>query len=391
MSRPLDNEYMAHALRLARRAWYTTLPNPRVGCVLVKQGEVVGEGWHEYAGEAHAEVNALKQAGERARGATAYVTLEPCAHHGRTGPCSQALVEAGVSRVVVAMRDPNPLVAGRGLAQLREAGIEVEEQVLGDRAEALNPGFIRRMRGGRPLVRVKIAASLDGRTAMASGESKWITGAEARRDVHLLRAASGAVLTAVGTALADDPSLNVRLDANDGDPRIAAALKRREPPLRVVLDSHLRLSPGARMLSLAGETLVFHALDGGEAARAEALSRAGACLISAPGEDGQVDLAAVLSELARREVNEVLVEAGATLNGRLLQAGLVDELLIYFAPHLMGDAARPMFHLPELRNMAQRLELEIVDTRAVGRDWRIRAVPRTSAGSTGESAPQGRT
>ena len=379
---------MTRALGLARQGWYTTMPNPRVGCVLAQDAAIVGEGYHERAGQAHAEVQALAQAGARARGATAYVTLEPCAHHGRTGPCSQALIEAGVRRVVVAMRDPNPLVAGRGLQLLREAGVEVEEGMLGAQAEALNPGFILRMREGRPFVTVKIAASLDGRTAMADGESKWITGAEARRDVHLLRAASGAVMTAIGTVEADDPNLNVRLDAVAGDARVALAGKRREPPLRVVLDSHLRISPRARMLSLPGETLVFCALDSNESERAEALTEAGARVISMPGDDGQVDLPAVLTELARREVNDVLVEAGATLNGALLESGLVDELLLYFAPHLMGDAARPMFHLPEVHNMAQRLELDILDTRCVGRDWRIRARP-VLAGSAGSKIGQG--
>lgn len=356
-----DHRYMGRALELARRGLYTTDPNPRVGCVLVRDGEVVGEGWHHQAGGPHAEVFALRAAGERARGATAYVSLEPCSHHGRTPPCSEALIAAGVARVVAAMEDPNDRVAGKGLARLREAGVAVQSGLMAEAAEALNPGFVARMRHGRPWVRCKLAASLDGRTAMASGESRWITGEAARRDVHRWRARSSAVLTGIGTALADDPRLDARMVEAPRQPR------------RVVLDSTLRLPPRATLLQEGAPPLVFTC--GGESAAAEALRAAGAELVEVPAAGGRMDLHAVLGELARRECNEVLVEAGAELSGALLQAGLVDELLLYLAPVLMGDAARGLFRLPGLDTMAQRLELEILDVRPVGRDWRMTARP----------------
>lgn len=359
-----DHRYMARALQLARRGLYTTDPNPRVGCVLVRDGEVVGEGWHRRAGEPHAEIHALRAAGERARGATVYVTLEPCAHHGRTPPCSEALVEAGVARVVAAMRDPNPQVAGKGLQRLEAAGIGTETGVLEAEAAALNPGFIRRMQRGRPWVRCKLAMSLDGRTAMRSGESRWITGDAARADVHRLRARSSAIVTGAGTVLADDPSLTARLPEDDGPV---------EQPLRVVLDTHLAMPPTARMLSLPGQTLVLTASDAG-GPRAE-LEAAGAEVRVMPARDGQLDLEAVLDELGRREINEVLFETGAVLAGAVLRAGLIDELIVYMAPHLMGDEARGLFHLPGLSRMDQRIALEIRDIRSVGRDWRITAVP----------------
>ncbi len=359
-----DYQYMARALRLARRGLYTTDPNPRVGCVIVRDGTIVGEGWHERAGELHAEIHALRAAGERARGATVHVTLEPCAHHGRTPPCADALVEAGVARVVAAMQDPNPQVAGQGLARLAAAGIETEIGVMAGEAEALNPGFVMRMRQDRPWVRCKLAMSLDGRTAMASGESRWITGEAARRDVHRLRARSSAILTGIGTVAADDPSLTVRLaDLPEDGWR---------QPLRVVVDSGLRMSPHARMLSLPGETLVATRSEDQDSIAA--LAVAGAEVVRLPAADGRVDLAALLALLAEREVNEVMVEAGPTLNGALLAAGLVDEIVVYMAPHLMGSDARDLFHLP-LAAMSERVDLEIRDIRAVGRDWRITARP----------------
>ncbi len=356
-----DYRHMARALTLARRGLYSTDPNPRVGCVLVREGEIVGEGWHERAGEAHAEIYALRQAGERARGATAYVTLEPCCHHGRTPPCSTALLDAGVARVVAAMADPNPRVAGQGLAQLREAGVVVTCGLLEAEARALNPGFILRMATGRPLVRLKLAMSLDGRTALASGESQWLTGAPARQDVQRLRARSSAILTGIGTLLADDPGLNVRLpDA----PR---------QPLRVILDSALRTPPTAKTLQLPGTVLIFTAVtDSGLHAPLQA---AGAHLIVTPCAGPGLDLHAVMAELARRECNEIHIECGPTLAGALLQAHLVDELLLYMAPILLGDQARALFRLPELMQMQERHELEIVETRAVGRDWRLRLRP----------------
>ncbi|MEJ2481478.1 MAG: bifunctional diaminohydroxyphosphoribosylaminopyrimidine deaminase/5-amino-6-(5-phosphoribosylamino)uracil reductase RibD, partial [Acidihalobacter sp.] len=317
-----DSAHMARALQLARRGLYTTHPNPRVGCVVVRDGEVVGEGWHERTGEPHAEVHALRAAGEGARGAIAYVTLEPCSHYGRTPPCSDALLEAGVARVVVAMRDPNPRVAGQGLARLAAAGVETASGLMEAEARALNPGFISRMERGRPWVRVKSAMSLDGRTAMASGESQWITGAEARADVQRWRAQADAVLTGSGTVLGDDPSLNVRLAAADlgieGDVR---------QPLRVVLDTKLSTPPGARMFGLPGKVLLFAAE--GAVARRGALEASGAEICEVPADESGLDLEAMLRELGAREINEVHVEAGARLSGALITAGLVDELVLY--------------------------------------------------------------
>ncbi len=367
-----DHRYMAHALRLAKRGLYTTDPNPRVGCVLVKNDEIVGEGWHRRAGEPHAERLALTAAGDGAAGATAYVTLEPCAHHGRTPPCAEALIKAGVSRVVAAVVDPNPLVAGKGVAMLREAGIEAEAGLLADAAEALNSGFFKRMREGVPLVRCKLAMSLDGRTAMANGESQWITGEDARRDVQRLRARSSAILTGVGTVMADDPSMNVRLafDELEGVERPQHVRQ----PLRVVMDTRLRISPRAKMLELPGETLIIC----GEGAPAETeaeLRAAGADVERLPQLGGRIDLAATLRALAAREVNEVLIESGATLAGQALQAGLVDELLVYIAPHLMGHEARELVSLPGLSQMLDRLHLQYRDVRMVGGDLRLTLVP----------------
>ncbi len=355
-----DYQFMARALRIARHGLYSTDPNPRVGCVLVRDGEIVGEGWHERAGEPHAEIHALAQAGERACGATAYVTLEPCCHHGRTPPCTDALVAAGVARVAAAMVDPNPKVGGEGLARLAAEGIAVESGLMQAEAEALNPGFIMRMRHGRPFVRCKLAMSLDGRTAMANGESKWITSEAARHDVHHLRARSSAIMTGVGTVLADDPALTVRLDG-----------ERIRQPLRVVLDTQLRTPPQARLLDEPGRTLIVTASQ--NQVLRDGLTRNNVDVVTLLEQDDGLDLPAVMSYLATQQINEVLLEAGATLNGAMLRAGLIDELVIYMAPHLMGDAARGLFHLPGLGSMAQRIELEIMDIRAVGKDWRITA------------------
>jgi diaminohydroxyphosphoribosylaminopyrimidine deaminase/5-amino-6-(5-phosphoribosylamino)uracil reductase len=357
---------MARALQLAAHGLYTTDPNPRVGCVLVNDGEVVGEGWHQRAGGPHAEIVALQQAGERARGASCYVTLEPCSHHGRTPPCAEALIAAGVSEVVVAMQDPNPVVSGSGLAALCEAGIEVRTGLMEVQARALNPGFCRRMIEARPLVRLKLAMSLDGRTAMASGESQWITGAEARRDVQRLRARSSAIVTGIGTVLVDDPSMTVRREQIRDYPD--GALRQ---PLRVVVDPHLSTPVDARILQGVGDLLVATAAD--DPAQAGILQQAGAEVVVLPGSLDTVDLNALMVELGRREVNEVLVETGAVLSGAMLRAGLIDELVVYMAPVLMGDAARGLFHLPGLELMADRLQLEINDIRAVGKDWRINA------------------
>jgi diaminohydroxyphosphoribosylaminopyrimidine deaminase/5-amino-6-(5-phosphoribosylamino)uracil reductase len=359
---PDDRRHMARALELARQGLYTTHPNPRVGCVVVRDGQVVGEGWHRRAGEPHAEIHALAAAGDRARGATAYITLEPCCHHGRTPPCSEALIAAGVKRVVVAMQDPNPQVAGGGLAALRASGIETAYGLLEAEARALNRGFISRMTRGRPWVRIKAGMSLDGRIAAANGESRWITGEAAREDVHRLRAEAGAVISGIGTVLADDPSLNVRLPGEW------------DPPLRVVLDTQLRMPELARMLGLPGRTLVLTA-EAEDSSAWKALTRSGAELHRLPAVNGQLDLAAVLALLGRLQVNELLVEAGPTLSGALLQAGLTDELVLYFSPCLLGDHARGLVHLPGLNTLAQRLPLQIDEVRAIGQDWRIMARP----------------
>ncbi|MDL4863144.1 bifunctional diaminohydroxyphosphoribosylaminopyrimidine deaminase/5-amino-6-(5-phosphoribosylamino)uracil reductase RibD [Halomonas elongata] len=374
MSPTPPESWMARALRLARHGLYTSAPNPRVGCVLVKEGRVIGEGWHERAGEPHAEIHALRNAGEAARGATAYVTLEPCSHQGRTGPCAVALVEAGVARVVVAMRDPNPQVAGRGIERLRQAGIEVEEGVLEAEAHALNSGFIARMARGRPFVRMKMAMSLDGRTAMRSGESQWITGPCARREVQRLRARSSVVMTGVESVIFDNSRLTVRAEQLELDNAEAIASRQ---PLRVVVDSRLRLPLAAACLREPGRTLVA-TVDGYDDEHREKLEQAGAEVVVLPAEEGgRVDLEALLSYLAsHEEANEVLLETGATLAGAMLDTGLVDEMQLFVAPTLLGGEARPLFELPGLTRMDEQRPLDIRDIRAVGNDWRIIAVPR---------------
>ncbi|MBA1444482.1 MAG: bifunctional diaminohydroxyphosphoribosylaminopyrimidine deaminase/5-amino-6-(5-phosphoribosylamino)uracil reductase RibD [Chromatiales bacterium] len=370
MSSGSDHDYMARAIRLAERGRYTTHPNPRVGCVLVKGDEIVGEGYHRRAGEPHAERNAIAMAGARAMGSTAYVTLEPCCHHGRTPPCTEGLIEAGVTRVVAAMEDPNPQVAGKGLAQLQQAGITAEVGLMRLQAEALNPGFIKRMRYGKPFVRCKLAMSLDGRTAMASGESKWITSSAARHDVHLLRARSSAILTGISTVLADDASMNVRLTSQelglDGDLQTPH-------PVRVVLDPRLEMSPAAKMLALPGKTLVLGS--DGYPQQIAALEAAGAEVVLLPPRDDVLDLTAVMAQLTARELHEVMLESGAVLAGAMLEQQLIDELVIYVAPHIMGDGARGLFHLPGLKKMEDRLELDITDLRQVGEEIRITARP----------------
>ena len=365
-----DHGHMGRALRLAEHGLYTTEPNPRVGCVLVRDGAVVGEGWHERAGEPHAEVLALRAAGPRAAGATAYVTLEPCAHHGRTPPCADALAAAGVTRVVVAMEDPNPLVRGAGLARLRSAGVTVECGLLEAPARALNPGFVMRMTHGRPYVRAKLGMSLDARTAMASGESRWITGPEARRDVQRLRARSAAILTGIGTVLADDPSLTVRA-ADLGEPPPPGGWRQ---PLRVVLDPRLSTPPSARMLTVPGRTLIATCCPDEEVP--EAIIDGTAEVIRFPGHSDGIDLLPLLHYLAQEEeVNEMLLEAGATLSGSMLRAGLVDELVLYVAPKILGSDARGLFRLPGLERMEEAVGLEILEVRAIGNDWRVTARP----------------
>ncbi len=369
-----DHQYMARALQLARRGLYTTDPNPRVGCVLVRDGAVVGEGFHARAGTPHAERHALAQAGERARGATAYVTLEPCSHTGRTGPCADALIDAGATRVVAAMEDPNPLVAGQGLQRLADAGIATAVGLLEAEARALNPGFVSRMTRQRPYIRIKIAASVDGRTAMANGESQWITGPAAREDVQRLRARSSAVITGVGTVLADRPSYTVR-------PRQWRLAEYRQhaadddwvrQPLRVILDRTLRTPPDVPVVSALGHCLLV----AGEQhpGRQNALESAGAEVMLLPASGSGIDLQQLLIELNRRECNEVLVECGATLAGAFVREGLFDEILVYMAPTLLGSSARPLLGLPQLASMSEKVALKWQDVRHVGDDLRLTLV-----------------
>ncbi len=359
----VDHEMMARALRLAELGLNSTTPNPRVGCVIVNNGQIVGEGWHRRAGEEHAEVHALRAAAGWARGATAYVTLEPCSHHGRTPPCSDALLTAGIGRVVAAMADPNPLVAGQGLASLRAAGVLAEEGLLAVEARELNIGFVARMSRARPWLRMKVAASLDGKTALKNGVSQWLTSADARQDGHRWRARACAMLTGIGTVRHDDPQLNVRgLEGLASDSR---------QPLKVVVDSRLELPLDARLLRGGGGVLLAAAVAG--STRIAALERVGAEVLLLPGPDGRVDLVALLAELARRGINEVHAEAGFHLSGALLAAGLVDELLLYLAPCLVGDAARGMFDLPALQSLAGKRSLLIRDLRSLGPDLRLLA------------------
>lgn len=366
----LDAHYMARAIELARKGLYTTHPNPRVGCVIVRDGQVVGEGWHVRAGEPHAEVHALRAAGELARGATAYVTLEPCSHHGRTPPCAEGLVTAGVARVVAAMQDPNPEVAGRGLKRLTDAGIDVRCGVLETQARALNQGFLKRMEHGLPFVRVKLAMSLDGRTAMASGESQWITGPAARSAVQRLRAEASVVITGADTVLADGARLTVRADELGLDAEQTALVMSR-PPLRVLIDGRLRVPLDAPFFK-AGPALVATCIP-----PAEQYRTGPECLVI-PGENGQVDLRQLLVALAARGVNEVLVEAGPRLAGAFAEQGLVDEYQIFIAAKFLGSTARPLLELP-LTRMSEATELKIIDMRAVGDDWRVTAIPVPSA------------
>ncbi len=352
----VDHGMMARALQLAERGLWTTSPNPRVGCVLVRDGEIVGEGWHEKAGEPHAEVHALRAAGDKAKGATAYVTLEPCSHHGRTPPCAEALLAAGVSRVVAAMTDPNPLVSGQGLVLLQAAGIETASGLLENEARELNIGFVSRMTRGRPWLRLKAAASLDGKTALNNGVSQWITGPDARRDGHAWRARACAILTGIGTVRDDDPSLTVRDVATT------------RQPLRVVVDSRLEISPTARILQ--GEpVLIVGAVENAE--KMALLRSTGHFVEILNNGADKVDLKALLDMLAQRGINEVHAEAGFKLNGSLLREGLVDELLLYLAPCLIGHDASGLFNLPELTTLDGKKALKIRDLRQLGEDIRL--------------------
>ena len=365
-----DERYMARALELARRGRFTTTPNPNVGCVIVRAGEIVGEGWHQRAGEPHAEVHALRMAGERAKGATAYVTLEPCSHHGRTPPCCDALIAAGVTRVVAAMQDPNPQVAGRGLYRLQQAGIDVSHGVMINDAEALNRGFLKRMRTGFPWIQLKLGASLDGRTAMASGESQWITSAAARRDVQRLRAQSSAILSTSATVLADNPSLTVRWNELSADVRAQLDENQLRQPVRVVIDSQQRVTPQHSLIDQPGETWLMRSEPDRQTWPASVTQ------IAVPQRGEQLDLVAMMMLLGQRQINSVWVEAGASLAGALLQAGLVDELIVYMAPKLLGNAARGLCELPGLEQLTDAPALNFSDVRRVGEDLRLTLTPR---------------
>ena len=358
-----DHQFMARTLQLARRGIATSHPNPRVGCILVKNNEIIAEGWHEKAGLAHAEIVALKQAGKNAQGATAYVTLEPCSHYGRTPPCVDAMIEAGIAEVFIAMQDPNPLVAGQGIKKLTDAGIRVQSGLLQDEAMELNRGFVKRMTSGLPWVTVKLAASLDGRTAMESGESQWITGPQARADVQRLRAASSAILTGSGTVLADDPSLTVRLEGAN------------RQPLRVVLDSYLSIPDSAKIFNDGEPLLIATATDENDD-RYQQLKGQGIDVRSFPAGTGRVDTLSLLKCLARDYAcNDVLVEAGSVVCGNFLENRLVDELVLYLAPVIMGSSAKGIFDLPGLDTMSQRIHMSVCDVRAVGKDWRFTVQP----------------
>ena len=357
-----DELYMARALKLAARGRFTTHPNPNVGCVIVKDGQIVGEGFHYRAGEPHAEVHALRMAGEKAQGATAYVTLEPCSHHGRTPPCCEALIAAGVSRVVAAMQDPNPQVAGRGLYRLQQEGVDVSHGLMMNEAEALNKGFLKRMRTGFPWIQLKMGASLDGRTAMASGESQWITSPQARRDVQRLRAQNHAILTSSATVLADDPALTVRWDELNADTQALYPQEKLRQPLRIVIDSQNRVTPQHRIVEQAGETLFARTRED------ERQWPENVRTLLVPEHNGRLDLVVLMMLLGKQQINSIWVEAGSTLAGALLEAGLVDELIIYIAPKLLGSDARGLCVLPGLEKLEQAPHFKFNEIRHVGPD-----------------------
>ena len=351
-----DHAYMSQALQLAEKGLYTTSPNPRVGCVIVRDGKIAGSGWHVQTGQPHAEINALSIAGGSAQGATVYLTLEPCSHYGRTHPCAEALIKAKVAKVIIAMQDPNPLVAGKGTSLLKQSGINVQIGLMGEWAKDLNVGFVSRMTNNRPWVRMKIAASLDGKTALNNGVSQWITGEAARHDGHRFRARSCAVLTGIGTVLEDDPQLSVRF------------IETPRQPLRIIIDSRLKIPTTAKILRGEGE-LIFTATDNKE--RISALKEVGARPIILPNEKGKIDLVGLMQILADFEINELLIEAGNRLSGAFIREGLVDELIIYLAPHLIGNRAMGMLQLPELTDLSEKYNLKIKDLRMVGEDIRI--------------------
>lgn len=353
-----DYAFMAEAIKLAEKGLYTTSPNPRVGCVIVKNHQIIGRGWHEKAGQPHAEINALAQAATEAKNSTTYVTLEPCCHHGRTPPCTDALIKAGITKLIIAMQDPNPLIAGKGIQQLKKAGIEVQYGLLEAQANQLNIGFVSRMTRQRPWITVKIASSLDGKIALANGNSQWITGEAARTDVHRLRARSCAILTGINTVKHDDPELSVR------------HVQTTRQPLRVILDNRLEISANAKILQKAG-VLIFTTLQ--DSTKIQSLTERGVQVVVLPNATGKLDLAEVMSKLAEFEINEILVEAGSTLSGSLVESQLVDKIIIYCAPIFLGNSAQSMLHLPELRSLSQKWKLEITEIGKVGCDIKITA------------------
>ncbi|MDP0589217.1 MAG: bifunctional diaminohydroxyphosphoribosylaminopyrimidine deaminase/5-amino-6-(5-phosphoribosylamino)uracil reductase RibD [Candidatus Endonucleobacter bathymodioli] len=365
-----DHRYMAKAIQLAKVGAWTTMPNPKVGCVIVRNGEIVGEGWHEWAGEAHAEIHGLNQAREQAKGATVYVSLEPCSHYGRTPPCAEALIKAGVAKVICSTKDPNPAVAGKGLSMLENAGVAVSCGLLAMEALSLNEGFVKRMKTGRPWVKAKLGMSMDGRTAMASGESRWITCSDARSDVQRLRAASCAIISGVGSIIEDDSSLTVR----EQELRLPnSKLISKKQPLRVVVDSKLRTPASAKVITSNGRCLIV-ATERADISNKQTLLASGAEVLIQENNTGQVCLKLLLEELGQRGCNEVLVEAGATLAGAMLQECLLDEIILYMAPVLLGSSAKPLFDL-SLATISDKQALVIADIRSVGQDWRITARP----------------
>lgn len=365
-----DEKYMARAFELARLGRFTTTPNPNVGCVIVRDGEIVGEGYHLKAGGPHAEVHALRMAGDKAKGATVYVTLEPCSHHGRTPPCADALIASGVARVVASMQDPNPEVAGRGLYRLKQTGIEVSHGLMHSEAEAINLGFLKRMRTGFPYVQLKMAASLDGRTAMQSGESQWITSKAARADVQRFRAQSSAILSSSATVLADDPALNVRWDELDSDTQRIYPQASLRQPLRIVIDSQNRVTPRHKVVNQAGNTWLARI-----GADAQIWPESTEQWV-VPARDNRIDLVLMMMQLAKSQINSIWVEAGAELAGALLQAGLVDELIVYMAPKLLGENGRALCVLPGLQSLSDAPQFTLSDVRQVGEDLRLRLKPQ---------------
>lgn len=365
-----DSIYMARAFELAQKGRFTTSPNPNVGCVIVRDAVIVGEGYHQKAGGPHAEVHALKMAGEKAQGATAYVTLEPCSHHGRTPPCAEALINAGVSRVVAAMQDPNPQVAGRGLYMLSQAGIETRSNLLLDQAEAANRGFLKRMRTGFPYIQLKLAASLDGRTALESGESKWITSPAARKDVQVFRAEASAILSTSSTVVADDPSLTVRWDELPADVQQSYPEEQLRQPIRIILDNHHRVTASHKVTQLDGECWLVSANPS-----KQSIGQGNVEQIAIPADENGTDLVILMMQLAKRNVNSIWVEAGAKLAGSLLKLGLVDELIVYIAPKLLGSSARGLVDFPPLNALADAPKFEFTDVEKVGDDLRVRLRP----------------